>query len=229
MGQDALSTEKDKISYAVGMQIGRSITNSQLDVNFDALSAGVKAILNNSKPALDDAGYRDAMTALQNQLQAKQADRAKQAEAKNKEANDKLKKDGEAFLDANKKKTGIITTASGLQYKIVTTGTGAKPTTNDKVLAHYRGTLMDGSEFDSSYRRGEPMEFPVTGVIKGWTEALQLMPVGSKWQLFIPSELAYGDAGMPPVIRPGAVLLFDLELIAIKPKEPAPATPEKKN
>jgi FKBP-type peptidyl-prolyl cis-trans isomerase len=227
--QESLTNQKDKISYAVGMQIGRSITNSQLDVNFDTLAAGMKAIISNNKPLLDDAGYGEAMTALQAELQAKQAERQKQIEAKNKEAAEKIKKEGQEFLEANKTKPGIVTTASGLQYKVVTVGTGPKPVATDKVIAHYRGTLIDGTEFDSSYRKGEPLEFGVTGVIKGWTEALQLMPVGSKWQLFIPSDLAYGEGGMPPKIRPGSTLLFDVELVGIKPKEAPAATPEKKN
>jgi FKBP-type peptidyl-prolyl cis-trans isomerase len=225
MGEDVLTSQKDKISYGIGMQIGRSLTNAQLDVSLDALVAGLKATVTGTKPLLDDAGYREAMMALQTQMQAKQAERMKQMEAKNKEAAEKGKKEGEAFLEANKKKPGVITTASGLQYKVITMGTGPKPALSDKVMAHYRGTLIDGTEFDSSYRKGEPTEFGVTGVIKGWTEALQMMPVGSKWQLFIPSNLAYGDAGFRPKIGPGTVLQFDLELVGIKPKEPATPKP----
>jgi FKBP-type peptidyl-prolyl cis-trans isomerase len=226
MAQEPLASQKDKISYAVGMQVGRSITNSQLEVNFDALAAGMKAIINNEKTLLDDAGYADAIGALQKELQAKQVERQKQQEAKAKEAADKLKKEGQDFLEANKTKPGIVTTPSGLQYKVVTTGNGPKPVLSDKVLAHYRGTLIDGTEFDSSYRKGEPLEFGVTGVIKAWTEVLQLMPVGSKWQIWVPSDLGYGDAGAPPKIRGGSVLLFDIELVGIKPKE---AAAEKKN
>jgi FKBP-type peptidyl-prolyl cis-trans isomerase len=140
------------------------------------------------------------------------------------------KKEGEAFLAANKSKPGVVTLPSGLQYKILTAGTGPKPTATDSVNCNYRGTLIDGKEFDSSYKRGKPVTFPVTGVIKGWTEALQLMPVGSKWQLFIPSDLAYGDRGAGADIGPGATLVFEVELISIedKSKDKTPAAEEKK-
>jgi FKBP-type peptidyl-prolyl cis-trans isomerase FklB len=126
---------------------------------------------------------------------------------------------GAAFLAANKSKPGVVALPSGLQYKIITTGTGAKPTAEDKVVCNYRGTLIDGKEFDSSYKRGQPATFPVTGVIKGWTEALQLMPVGSKWELYVPSDLAYGDRGAGPDITPGSTLVFEVELLKIEPKE----------
>ncbi len=218
-GADILSSEKDRISYGIGMDIGRNITNRQVDINPDALAAGLKAIISGTQPLLTDQQYREAMTALQTQLQAKQADRMKQMEARNKEQNDKTKKEGEVFLAANKTKDGVVTTPSGLQYKVVVMGTGPKPTLNDTVIAHYRGTLINGTEFDSSYKRGEPTEFAVTKVIKGWTEALQLMPTGSKWQLFIPSQLAYGETGSRPKIGPNATLLFDLELISIKAQD----------
>jgi FKBP-type peptidyl-prolyl cis-trans isomerase FklB len=131
------------------------------------------------------------------------------------------KKEGETFLAGNKAKPGIVTLPSGLEYKIEKEGTGPKPTASDSVVCNYRGTLIDGKEFDSSYKRGQPATFPVSGVIKGWTEALQLMPVGSKWQLFVPSDLAYGDRGAGPDIGPGATLVFEVELLSIqeKPKE----------
>ena len=129
---------------------------------------------------------------------------------------EKNKKEGDAFLEANKKKDGVITLPSGLQYKIIKEGSGPKPTATQTVKCNYRGTLIDGKEFDSSYKRGEPTEFPVGQVIKGWTEALQLMPVGSKWQLFIPSNLAYGENGGGSMIGPNAALIFDIELISIK-------------
>jgi FKBP-type peptidyl-prolyl cis-trans isomerase FklB len=217
--ESPLKTQKDKISYAIGMDIGRNITNRQIEINPDLLAAGLKAVVSAGKPWLDEAGLREAMTAFQNEMQAKQAERMKQLQDKNKEVGEKNKQDGEAFLAENKKKSGVMTTPTGLQYKIITTGTGPKPTTNDTVIAHYRGTLIDGTEFDSSYKRGEPTEFAVTGVIKGWTEALQMMPVGSKWQLFIPSALAYGERGSGRNIGPGATLLFDIELVGIKDKE----------
>jgi FKBP-type peptidyl-prolyl cis-trans isomerase FklB len=129
------------------------------------------------------------------------------------------KKAGDAFLAANKTKEGVVTLPSGLQYKILKEGTGPKPTPADSVVCNYRGTLIDGKEFDSSYKRGQPATFPVGQVIKGWTEALQLMPVGSKWQLFVPPDLAYGDRGAGPDIGPGATLIFEVELISIKGKE----------
>ncbi len=217
MGADMLSTEQERISYGIGMQIGRNITNNQLEINLDSLYAGIKTVVNGTKPLLTDEQLREAMTSLQTKMQAKQAERMKQMETQRQEAALKTKKEGDAFLAANKQKEGIITTPSGLQYKVAVMGTGPKPTSNDTVIVHYRGTLLDNTEFDSSYKQGEPKEFAVKGVIKGWTEALQMMPVGSKWQLFIPSELAYGQAGMPRGrIAPNSVLQFDLELIGIK-------------
>ncbi len=137
------------------------------------------------------------------------------------------KKEGEAFLAANKSKDGVVTLPSGLQYKILTQGTGPKPTPSDSVVCNYRGTLINGTEFDSSYKRGEPATFPVTGVIKGWTEALQLMPVGSKWQLFVPSDMAYGERSPAPQIGPNSTLIFEVELLSIQPKS-AEAPADKK-
>ena len=134
------------------------------------------------------------------------------------QAGDANKKEGEAFLAANKGKDGVVTLPSGLQYKILTAGTGPKPTASDSVVCNYRGTLINGTEFDSSYKRGQPATFPVTGVIKGWTEALQLMPVGSKWQLFIPSDLAYGERGAGADIGPNSTLIFEVELLSIEDK-----------
>ena len=130
------------------------------------------------------------------------------------------KKEGDAFLAANKTKDGVVTLPSGLQYKILTQGTGPKPTPTDSVVCNYKGTLLNGTEFDSSYKRGQPATFPVGGVIKGWTEALQLMPVGSKWQLFVPSDLAYGQRGPGGGIGPNSTLVFEVELISIKSKPP---------
>jgi len=142
-------------------------------------------------------------------------------------ASEKNKKEGEEFLTANKAKPGVVTLPSGLQYKIMQAGTGPKPTATDSVSCNYRGTLIDGTEFDSSYKRGQPTTFPVSGVIKGWTEALQLMPVGSKWQLFVPASLAYGDRAASALIGPDATLLFEVELLSIQDKKAAktPATP----
>ena len=136
------------------------------------------------------------------------------------------KKESAEFLTTNKAKEGVVTLPSGLQYKILTAGTGPKPTATDTVVCNYRGTLISGAEFDSSYKRGQPASFPVNGVIKGWTEALQMMPVGSKWQLFVPSELAYGDRGAGADIGPGAALVFEVELLSIQAKDKSEATPK---
>jgi FKBP-type peptidyl-prolyl cis-trans isomerase len=160
---------------------------------------------------------RTSLTSLAQDMQKKQQEKQQEAAAKN-------KKDGEDFLAANKAKEGVVTTPSGLQYKILQAGTGPKPAATDSVVCNYKGTFVDGKEFDSSYKRGEPATFPVTGVIKGWTEALQMMPVGSKWQLVIPADLAYGEQGrrgMPP----NSTLVLEVELVKIAEKTPPPAAP----
>src|SRR5665213_3963718 len=167
------------------------------------------------------------LMALQNGLRKTMMDKMAKVAEKN-------KTEGVSFLAANKAKPGVVTLPSGLQYKILQAGTGPKPTASDSVSCNYKGTLIDGTEFDSSYKRGEPTTFPVSGVIKGWTEALQLMPVGSKWQLFVPASLAYGEKAASPILGPNATLIFDVELISIKEKgasEKVPAAapaPEKK-
>jgi len=218
-----LKTPKDKMSYGVGMDIARTMTNLQVEVNPDALAAGLKALLTGSKPLLNDQELQEALNAFRAQRQAKAAERAKQQAQQAKQQTDKvkaaseqIKREGEAFLAENKKKEGIITLPSGLQYKVYAAGTGRKPSSNDTVVTNYRGTFIDGREFDSSYRAGGPVTFPVNRVIKGWQEALQLMPVGSKWKLFVPPGLAYGEVGQPPKIPGNSVLLFDLDLVAIE-------------
>jgi FKBP-type peptidyl-prolyl cis-trans isomerase FklB len=170
----------------------------------DALAGG--------KMLLSEEEERAVLTELQADMRKKQQEKMQQAA----EAN---KKEGDAFLTANKGKDGVVTLPSGLQYKIITSGTGPKPSASDSVVCNYRGTLIDGKEFDSSYKRGQPATFPVSGVIKGWTEALQLMPVGSKWQLFVPSDLAYGERGQGGDIGPNATLVFEVELISIEAKD----------
>lgn len=210
LAADAPADEKDKASYSIGMQIGQSLKRQGMDINLDQLSAGLKAVLAGEKTALTEEEARQAYTSYAQQMQTKRMEKGK--------------KEGDAFLAENKKKEGVQTTPSGLQYKVITKGTGPKPTTNDTVKTHYRGTLIDGTEFDSSYKKGEPITFPVTGVIKGWTEALLMMPVGSKWQLFIPSDLAYGPGGRPG-IPPNSTLLFDIELLGIEPKTEAAGAP----
>jgi len=212
----SLTSAKQKASYAIGMNWGNGLHRQGIDVDNDALFQGMKDALAGGKTLLTEDEARSALMALQSEMQAKQQAKA----AQEGEAN---KKEGDAFLAANKSKEGVVTLPSGLQYKILTPGTGPKPTASDSVVCNYKGTLINGTEFDSSYKRGEPATFPVTGVIKGWTEALQLMPVGSKWQLVIPSDLAYGPRGTPGgPIGPNATLIFEVELMSIKDKNPPP-------
>jgi len=224
----ALTSTKQKASYAIGMNWGTGLHRQGIDVDSAALIQGMKDALAGGKTLLTEDEARSALMQLQKEMQEKQQAKA----AQEGEAN---KKEGDAYLAANKTKEGIVTLPSGLQYKILTPGNGPKPTASDSVVCNYKGTLINGTEFDSSYKRGEPATFPVTGVIKGWTEALQLMPVGSKWQLFIPPDLAYGPRGTPGgPIGPNATLIFEVELISIKDKNPPPdkvpapgAAPEK--
>ncbi|HWY06383.1 MAG TPA: FKBP-type peptidyl-prolyl cis-trans isomerase [Candidatus Acidoferrales bacterium] len=216
----ALKTPSQKASYAIGMNIGKNLKRDSVEIDPAVLFRGLKDALAGNKLLLTDEEAKAALTALQTELRAKE-------EAKTKAAAVENKKTGEAFLAANKTKEGIVTLPSGLQYKIIKEGTGPKPMADDTVLCHYRGTLVDNTEFDSSYKRGEPLKIPVGGVIKGWTEAIQLMPVGSKWQLFIPSDLAYGDRGAPgSPIGPNSALIFDVELISIEPKPAAKEQPK---
>jgi FKBP-type peptidyl-prolyl cis-trans isomerase FklB len=203
-------TDKDKQSYAVGVNVGKSLHRDEIDVEPKFVLQGLQDALANGKLQLTDDQIKTVMTDLQNQVRQKQEEK-RQAMA---EGN---KKDGAAFLAANATKEGVVTLPSGLQYKVLAAGTGPKPTASDSVVCNYRGTLLDNTEFDSSYKRGQPTTFPVSGVIKGWTEALQLMPVGSKWQLFIPADLAYGDRPQGPG-GPNSTLIFEIELLSIKDK-----------
>jgi FKBP-type peptidyl-prolyl cis-trans isomerase FklB len=209
-----LQTDKEKASYAIGMNVGtnvhQNLAQGSVDVDNNLLLQGFKDSLNGGKTLMTEEEARAVLTKLTTDLRAKQEEKMKLAAETN-------KKEGEAFLAANKTKEGVITLPSGLQYKILTPGTGPKPTTADTVSANYRGTLVNGKEFDSNAKAGKPISFPVTGVIKGWTEALQLMPVGSKWQLFIPSDLAYGPQGNRG-IEPNSALIFEVELVSIEPK-----------
>jgi FKBP-type peptidyl-prolyl cis-trans isomerase FklB len=186
-----LKTQKDKVSYALGMNLGTNLHKQSVEVDPAIVLRGLRDALAAGKMLLTDDEARAALMQLTAEVRKIQEDKMKLAG----EAN---RKGGEEFLAANKGKEGVVTLPSGLQYKILTEGTGPKPAATDSVVCNYRGTLMNGTEFDSSYKRGQPATFQVNGVIKGWTEALQLMPVGSKWQLFIPSELAYGDRGAAP-------------------------------
>jgi FKBP-type peptidyl-prolyl cis-trans isomerase FklB len=207
----ALTTPKDKFSYALGMNLGTSLNRQSVPVDPNIVLRGLKDSLAGGKTLLTDDQAKAALTEVQNQLRQKQQEQMQAAG----EAN---KREGEAFLAANKSKEGIVSLPSGLQYKILTPGTGSKPTAADTVVCNYRGTLLSGAEFDSSYKRGQPATFSVGGVIKGWTEALPLMPVGSKWQLFIPAELAYGERAPGPEIGPNATLIFEVELLSIQNK-----------
>src|SRR5580700_223596 len=206
-----LKTQKDKASYAIGLNIGKSMHKDSVDVDTAILLRGLKDGLAGTKPLLTDDEARATMVALQADLRKKQEEKMLlQGEAN--------KKEGETFLADNKTKDGVVTLPSGLQYKILKEGTGPKPTAADTVVCNYKGTLIDNTEFDSSYKRGQPATFPVGQVIKGWTEVLQLMPVGSKWQVFVPSDLAYGPRAPGGTIGPNATLIFEIELLSIQGK-----------
>src|SRR6266567_6026457 len=207
-----LKDQKDKVSYSIGMNIGFNLSKQKVDINPDILAAGIKDAIA-GKPQLTQDQVKEVMAQFEKDMEQKQ-----------KQLGEKNKTDGAKFLEENKKKPGVKTTASGLQYKAEKEGTGAQPKATDMVTVNYRGTLIDGTEFDSSYKRGQPATFPVNGVIKGWTEALQLMKQGSKYQLVIPSNLAYGERAMGPDIGPNATLIFEVELQDVKPP-PTPAPP----
>jgi len=206
-----LKTEKDKFSYALGMKMGANFKKQSVPVDPSILARGIRDAVAGGKTLLTDDEAQAAIMEVQKDVQKQQQAKTEQASAGN-------KKEGETFLAANKGKDGVVTLPSGLQYKILQEGKGPKPAATDSVVCNYRGTLIDGKEFDSSYKRGQPATFPINGVIKGWTEALQLMPVGSKWQLFVPSDLGYGDRGAGPDIGPGATLIFEVELLSIQDK-----------
>ena len=210
-GATTLKTSKEKFSYALGMNWGSNLRKQSVEVDPNLVAQGLKAALAGGKTLLTQEQAKAALTEAQNAIQKKHQETMQVAG----EAN---KKEGDAFLAANKSKEGVVALPSGLQYKIMKAGTGPKPTASDSVVCNYRGTLINGTEFDSSYKRGQPATFPVGGVIKGWTEALQLMPVGSKWQLFIPGSLAYGERGAGGDIGPNATLIFEVELMSIQEK-----------
>jgi len=206
-----LTTPKEKASYALGVNIGHGLTKDAVEVDPGLLFQGLKDGMAGGKTQMTDDELKAALASLQ-------ADVMKRQQEKMQVLGEADKKEGDAFLGANKTKEGVVTLPSGLQYKIVQQGTGPKPTASDTVTVNYRGTLLDGTEFDSSYKRGQPATFAVGQIIRGWTEALQLMPVGSKWQLFIPPELAYGPRSPSPVIPPNSTLIFEVELLSIQPK-----------
>jgi FKBP-type peptidyl-prolyl cis-trans isomerase len=207
-----LKTQKEKTSYAMGMNFGTGLRKQSIEIDPAILARGLRDAFANGKTLMTEEEARAVLTQLQTDLRKKQQEVAEQVGAAN-------KKQGLEFLEANKAKEGVVALPSGLQYKVLKEGTGPKPASTDTVVCNYRGTLLDNTEFDSSYKRGQPATFPVTGVIKGWTEALQLMPVGSKWELFIPAELAYGERGAGGQIGPNATLVFEVELLSIQGKD----------
>jgi FKBP-type peptidyl-prolyl cis-trans isomerase FklB len=204
-----LKNEKDRLSYAIGMDIGNGLKSQNIDLNPEIVAQGIWDALSGGKTLMKEQEYRDTITAFKQEMQQKQ-------KAQMKEFSEKNQKDGEKFLAENKTGEGIITLPSGLQYKVIKAGTGKSPKSSDTVTVNYRGTLINGTEFDSSYRRGQPASFKVGGVIPGWTEALQLMKVGAKWELYIPSNLAYGARGAGRNIGPNSTLIFEVELISVK-------------
>ncbi len=210
-----LKTDKEKRSYAIGMNIGKTISKNSLEVDPNIVARGLKDALTGGTPLMTEEDQKTIMAAFQADMRKKVEDERQQAVARG-------KKESEEFLAANKAKEGVVTLPSGLQYKVLKEGSGPKPSPTDTVECNYKGTLVDGTEFDSTAKHGaKPSTFPVTGVIKGWTEALQLMPVGSKWQLVIPPDLAYGERGAGGVIPPNATLVFEIELVGIQPKPAA--------
>jgi FKBP-type peptidyl-prolyl cis-trans isomerase FklB len=221
LAQDAapeLKTDKDKLSYALGMNFGENFRKQGVDVDPAVFAKAFAEAFSAGKTAMSEEDMKTVLTAAAADIRKKQA--AVQAEK-----GEQAQKDGEKFLADNKTKDSVVTLPSGLQYKVLKQGTGEKPTPEDTVICNYKGTLIDGTEFDASEKHGGPATFPVKGVIAGWTEALQLMPVGSKWQLFVPSSLAYGPQG-PPGIGPNATLIFEVELVSIqKAAAPAAAAP----
>jgi FKBP-type peptidyl-prolyl cis-trans isomerase FklB len=204
-----LKDQKDKESYSLGYQFGQNLKFQGVDINLDVYASGIKDALGGKEPQMSQEDIRTTITGLQQRLTAARQKELKEKGAKNLE-------DSKKFLAENQKKEGIKTLPSGLQYKVLTEGSGKTPKAEDTVTVNYKGTLIDGTEFDSSYKRGQPASFQVNGVIKGWTEALQLMKEGSKWQLFIPPDLAYGEAGAGRTIPPNSTLIFEVELISVK-------------
>jgi FKBP-type peptidyl-prolyl cis-trans isomerase FklB len=205
----ALKTQKQKASYGIGMDIGKNFKEQFPDVDVDALVRGFRDALSGAKPAIPEAELASVMATFQQEMMKKRSEKVAAMSEMN-------KKQGEAFLAENKKKEGVITLPDGLQYKVIKEGIGPKPTPKDTVEVNYRGTLVDGKEFDSSYKRGQPAKFVLGQVIPGWIEGLQLMSVGAKYEFYVPSELAYGERGAGADIGPNATLIFEVELLGFK-------------
>ncbi len=203
------TSKEDTVSYSIGHSIGKNLIDPDVKLNVDALIQGIRDVADGKESLLTDDEMRSVLQSFNAEMRS-----VKQKEVN--EVKEKNKKEGEKFLAANKKKKGVVTLPNGLQYKVIKNGKGPQPKATDKVKVNYRGTLIDGQEFDSSYKRGKPAEFPLNQVIKGWTEALQLMHVGSKWELYLPPDLAYGERGAGSMIGPDATLIFEIELLGIE-------------
>ena len=208
-GPAGLKEQKEKVSYVIGVDIGKALQKQGVAIDPDLVARGIKDGVSGGKLLMSDQEIKETMTAFQKEMRAKQEMALKQAGEKN-------KREGEAFLAENKIKEGVKTLPSGLQYKVIKAGSGKKPKATDTVVTHYKGTLLDGTEFDSSYKRNQPATFKVNGVIRGWTEALQLMEEGAQWVLYVPAALAYGERGAGPQIGPNATLIFEVELISVQ-------------
>ena len=204
-----LKDQKEKLSYVIGVDIGKALEKQGVQIDPEIVAKGLKDGFSGGKLLMNDQEIQETMTAFQKEMRVKQ-------EAALKQAGEKNKMEGEAFLTENKTKEGVKTLPSGLQYKVIKAGSGKKPKATDTVVTHYKGTLLDGTEFDSSYRRNQPATFKVNGVIRGWTEALQLMEEGAKWILYVPSALAYGERGAGGQIGPNATLIFEVELVSVQ-------------
>jgi len=213
----AFKTQKEKLSYAIGMEMGKGVKAQGIDVDPGILQQGLKDALSDAKPQMSEEELKQVIASLQQEIRQKQMQVREAAAAENKTK-------GDAFLAENGKKDGVVVLPDGLQYKILAAGQGKKPVESDTVLCNYKGTFLDGTEFDSSTRAGKPVPFEVKNVIPGFKEILQLMPVGSKWQVFVPSNLAYGERGAGGVIGPNATLIFEIELVSIQgtPEAPQP-------
>ncbi len=207
-----LKSENDKVSYSIGLSIGKNFKQQSMNIVLDVLMQGIEDGISGDAPQMTDQEIKQTMADFRKQMTAKMEVQKKASEGKN-------LKEGVEFLGKNKKRENVVSLESGLQYEVITKGTGKKPGLDDTVVTHYKGTFINGKEFDSSYKRGQPATFPVKGVIKGWTEALQLMETGSKWKLFIPANLAYGPRGAGNVIGPNSTLIFEIELLEIKPQK----------
>jgi FKBP-type peptidyl-prolyl cis-trans isomerase FklB len=210
-----LQDQKAKVSYGIGMNLGMQWRQQEVPIDPDLLMKGMKDAMEGGETLMTEEEMRNTLTAFQNQHRAQQMEKRRLQGEQN-------LAEGEKYLSENKSKPGVVTLPSGLQYKIITEGQGESPAAHDQVSVHYRGTLIDGTEFDSSYKKGEPATFGVGGVIKGWTEALQLMKPGAKWELYIPPALAYAERGSGAKIGPNSTLIFEVELISVNKQQPPP-------